>query len=215
MVKTDLTSAFNAYAEQAGDLGYLQVRNPAPHCWSPQDDDAFCTGFFVKDHALLEISAHVCRSCGVPVSEALMEYTKKGYKSDPSELEAIGSPVGLPAGSSSSGFNSAIRLSSSQYSRMLNDPGRGSPARQFGIVRGSSLLAPPTSFANCENDFVGVASIPSNAKRVFHRYARRGPESTRVGHDVVLSATDGSTTWTLVRDPHGPGSLILQYLCSN
>ena len=203
----------NAYTAQAKTLGYQQVSNPAPHCWSPTQDEVFCTGLYVHGKAFLQIAIHVCQSCGQPdsptwsVSEAQLDYTTQGPGTSNGELEPIAPPVGIASGGPPPSTTPTVQLTSRQYRQMLKQPGRGAALQGFDL-RGDLLIAPATSFANCQTDLVGVVS-GTNLHQVVS-----GPR-TNVKGSKVTTASDGTTTWTLVQRSDLSQPVLLSDSCGD
>ncbi len=213
VVKSDALDAMNAYTAQAKKLGYQQVSNPAPHCWSPTQGEVFCTGFYVQGSAFLQIAVHVCQSCGQrdsatwSVSEAQLDYTIQGAGTSNGELEPITAPVGIPSGGPTQSTTPSVQLTGRQYRQMLRHPGRGAALQGFDL-RGDLLIAPATSFANCQADLVGVVT-GTNLHHVVS-----GPP-TKVKGSKVATASNGTTTWTLVQRSDLPQPVLLSDSCGD
>ncbi len=215
VVRSDALSAMNAYAAQAGDNGFRQISNPPPYCSSPHDGEAFCKGFYVRTKTILGIDVHVCRSCGQadtatwPVSEAQLDYLVTANV--PHEgLEPISPPVALASGSPPPASTPTARLTTRQYREMLRHPGEGAALQGFDI-RGSLLVAPATTFANCQSDLVGVVS-GSGLDRVISSSPQK---PTIVNGSKVTQASNGTTTWTLVRRDDLPKPVLLSDTCGD
>jgi hypothetical protein len=213
VVKSDALSAMNAYTAQAERLGFRQISNPGPHCSSPADGEVFCKGFYIRGKAFLDIAVHVCRSCGDPriptwpVSEAQLDYTMQTASASYGDLEPVSPPVGIPSGGPPPPSTPTAQLTSHEYRQMLRHPGRGAAAQGFDL-RGSLLVAPATSFGNCQPDLVGVVSGTDLQKLVSGR-------ATKINGSNVTTASDGSTTWTLVERDDLPRPVLLSDSCSD
>jgi hypothetical protein len=213
VVKTDALGALNAYTTQAEQLGYQQVSNPAPHCWSPTKGEVFCAGFYVLDGASLQIAVHVCRSCGQPdgptwsVSEAQLDYTIQRAETSNGELEPISAPVRAASGGSLPSTTPTVRLTSRQYQQMLGHPDRGAALQGFDL-RGDLLIAPATSFANCQSDLIGVVA-GNNLHQVVS-----GP-TANVNGSMITTSSDGTTTWTLVQRRDLAQPVLLSDSCAD
>ncbi len=215
VVRSDALSALDAYAAQAAGNGFRQVSNPPPGCWSPQDGEVFCKGFYVRGEAILGIDVHVCRSCGQadiatwPVSEAQLDYLVT--PNVPHEgLEPISPPTGFASGGPPPSVTPTERLTSRQYREMLRHPGKGAALQGFDL-RGSLLVAPATTFANCQSDLVGVVSGPGLDRVI----SSSPPQPTIVKGSKVTQATNGTTTWTLVRRDDLPKPVLLSDTCGD
>jgi hypothetical protein len=209
VVKSDAVSAMNAYAAQAEQLGYQQHSDPTPHCSSPAEDEVFCAGFYGRGKVLLQIAVHVCRSCGPPggvtwpVSEAQLDYTMQSAPTSDPEREPITPLVGVPSG----GPAPTVQLTSGEYRQMLEHPGRGAALQGFDL-RGDVLIAPATSFNNCQSDLVGVVTGTNLVQLV-----RGAP--TDINGSKVATVKNGITTWTLVRRSDLPQPVLLSDSCSD
>jgi hypothetical protein len=90
---------------------------------------------------------------------------------------------------------------------MLRHPGKGAALQGFDI-RGDLLIAPATTFANCQSDLVGVVS-GTNLRRVV-------PNSpTDVKGSNVATASNGTTTWTLLQVSDLPRPVLLSDTCGD
>lgn len=208
VVRSDALSAMNAYASQAADNGFRQVSNPPPHCSSPQDGEVFCKGFYVRGEVFLGIDVHVCRSCGQPdtaswpVSEAQLDSSTTPNASY-GALEPISPPTGLASGGAPPSSTPTVRLTTRQYREMLRHPGKGAAVQGFDL-RSDLLLAPATTFGNCQSDLVGVVSGPGLDAVM----STSTQEPTIVEGSRVTQVSNGTTTWTLVRR-HSPAKPVL------
>ncbi len=213
VVKSDALGAMNAYTAQAQQLGYQQVSNPAPHCWSPTRGEVFCTGFYVRGSGFLQIAVHVCQSCGPSdnptwsASEAQLDYTMQSEGTSNGELEPITPPVGIASGGPPPSTTPTVQLTDRQYRQMLTHPGRGAALQGFDL-RGDLLVAPATSFGNCQTDLVGVVT-GTNLDQVV------SGTPTKVGESRVTSASNGTTTWTLVERSDLPQPVLLSDSCGD
>jgi hypothetical protein len=204
VVRSDAVSALNTYAVQAADNGFRQI-SPAPHCSSPQNGEVFCKGYYARGETLLGIDVHVCRTCGRPdtaawaVSEAQLEYSVTPNVSYDA-LEPISPPPSAPN----------EQLTAQEYRQMLRHPGKGAATQGFDL-RGSLLVAPATTFANCQSDLVGVVS-GTGLDRVISSSPQR---PTIVKGSKVTQASDGTTTWTLVRRNDLPKPVLLSDTCGD
>lgn len=215
VVRSDALTAMNAYAAQAGDNGFRQVSNPPPGCWSPQHGEVFCKGVYVRGETILGIDVHVCRSCGQsesatwPVAEAQLDYLET--PNVPHEgLEPISAPVAMASGSPPPSATPTVRLTTREYREMLRHPGKGAAFQGFDI-RASLLVAPATTFGNCQSDLVGVVSGPG-LDRVISPSPRH---PTTVKGSEVTQASNGTTTWTLVRRDDLPKPVLLSDTCGD
>jgi hypothetical protein len=215
VVRSDALHAMNAYAIQAAENGFRQVSNPRPHCSSPRDGEVFCKGLYVRAETILGIDVHVCRSCGHAdtatwsVSEAQLDYSVT--PNVPREwLEPISPPTALASGGAPPSSTPTVRLTDREYREMLRDPGKGAAHQGFDL-RGSLLVAPATTFGNCQSDLVGVVSGPG-----LDRVISRSPQKpTVVGRSKVTQASNGTTTWTLVRSADLPRPVLLSDTCGD
>jgi hypothetical protein len=209
VVKSDAVSAMNAYAAQAAKLGYQQLSGPRPNCTSPAEDEVFCTGFYGRGKVLLQIAVHVCRSCGPPgdltwsVSEAQLDYTIQSAGTSNPEMEPITPLVGIASG----GPVPTVQLTSGEYRQMLEHPGRGAALQGFDL-RGDLLIAPATSFNNCQSDLVGVVT-GTNLRQLV------GGAPTNIKGSKVATVRNGITTWTLVRRSDLPQPVLLSDSCGD
>jgi hypothetical protein len=205
VVRSDALRAMNAYAAQAAENGFRQVSNPRPHCSSPRDGEVFCKGLYVRAETILGIDVHVCRSCGQadtatwPVSEAQLDYSVTPNVQREG-LEPISPPTAAPT----------VRLTDREHREMLRHPGKGAAHQGFDL-RGSLLVAPATTFGNCQSDLVGVV-----AGTGLDQVISRSPQKpTVVGGSKVTQASNGTTTWTLVRRAELPKPVLLSDTCGD